>query len=114
MLLHALRIALIGRVWLLATGIPEFSPRHGVTREALAAQDLRLDVPAALVILGEVFPQAGDPAAGRDFAEPMGDRAAVSYEREHDADLRAAGRHVRAAARDRHRGDASSGGVWLS
>ena len=85
MLLHALRIALIGRVWLLSTAIPEFSPRHGVTREALAARLLRLDVPAALVILAEVFPRAADPAAGRDFGEPRGDRAAVSYEREHEA-----------------------------
>ena len=83
-LLHALRIALIGRIWLLATAIPEFSPRHGVTREALAARIVQLDVPAALVILAEVFPRAGDPAAGVDFAEPRGDRAALSYEREHE------------------------------
>ncbi len=85
MLLHALRIALIGRVWLLSTAIPEFSPRHGVTREALAARILRLDVPAALVILDEVFPSAPDPAAERDYAEPRGPRAAVNYEREHAA-----------------------------
>jgi phosphoenolpyruvate carboxylase len=83
MLLHALRIALIGRVWLLSTAIPEFSPRHGTTREAVAARILRLDVPAALVILGEVFPSGPDPAADRDYAEPRGPRAAVSYEREH-------------------------------
>ena len=85
MLLHALRVALIGRVWLLATAIPEFSPRHGVTREALVGRILRLDVPAALVILGEVFPLAGDPAAGRDFGEPAGDRGVVNYRREHEA-----------------------------
>ncbi len=84
MLLHALRIALIGRVWLLATAIPEFSPRHGVTREALAARLLRLDVPAALVILTEVFPSAPDPAADQDFSEARGGRAAVSYRREHE------------------------------
>jgi len=84
MLLHALRVALIGRIWLLATAIPEFSPRHGVTREALAARILRLDVPAALVILAEVFPRAADPAAGRDFSEPSGGRAVVSYGREHE------------------------------
>ena len=29
MLLHALRLALIHRIWLLATEIPDFSPRHG-------------------------------------------------------------------------------------
>jgi phosphoenolpyruvate carboxylase len=84
MLLHALRVALIGRVWLLSTAIPEFSPRHGVTREALTARILRLDVPAALVILAEVFPQAADPAADRDFSEPKGNRAAISYRREHE------------------------------
>jgi phosphoenolpyruvate carboxylase len=85
MLLHALRIALIGRIWLLSTAIPDFSPRHGVTREALTARILRLDVPAALVILGEVFPSSPDPAADRDYAEPRGPRAGVSYEREHAA-----------------------------
>ena len=84
-LLHALRVALIGRVWLLAMAVPEFSPRHGVTREALVARLLRLDVPAALVILAEVFPAAADPAVDRDFAEPRGDRAIVSYRREHEA-----------------------------
>jgi phosphoenolpyruvate carboxylase len=84
MLLHAIRIALIGRIWLLAMGIPEFSPRHGVTREALALRILRLDVPAALVILGEVFPADPDPSADRDYAEPRGPRAAASYQREHE------------------------------
>jgi phosphoenolpyruvate carboxylase len=83
-LLHALRVALIGRVWLLAMAIPEFSPRHGVTREALVERLLRLDVPAALVILAEVFPAAADPAVDRDFSEPRGDRASVSYRREHE------------------------------
>jgi hypothetical protein len=34
MLLHALRIAIIGRIWLLSTAIPEFSPRHGTSRGA--------------------------------------------------------------------------------
>jgi phosphoenolpyruvate carboxylase len=84
MLLHAIRIALIGRIWLLAMGIPEFSPRHGVTREALALRILRLDVPAALVILNEVFPADPDPSADRDYAEPRGPRAAASYQREHE------------------------------
>ncbi len=87
MLLHALRIALIGRIWLLSTAIPEFSPRHGTTREALAARILRLDVPAALAILAEVFPAAPDPSADRDYAEPRAPRAAVSYLREHETIL---------------------------
>jgi phosphoenolpyruvate carboxylase len=83
MLLHALRVALIGRIWLLSTGIPEFSPRHGTTREALMLRLLRLDVPAALVILGEVFPADPDPSVDRDYAEPRGPRAEASYQREH-------------------------------
>ena len=33
--LHALRLAIIQRIWLLAAEIPDFSPRHGVTRQGL-------------------------------------------------------------------------------
>ena len=84
LLLHALRIALIGRIWLLATGVPEFSPRHGTTRDALFLRILRLDVPAALGILAEVFPASPDPAADRDYAEPAAPAAAASYQREHE------------------------------
>jgi phosphoenolpyruvate carboxylase len=84
MLLHALRIALISRIWLLATGVPEFSPRHGITRDALLLRILRLDVPGALSILAEVFPATPDPAAERDYAEPAGPRAAATYRREHE------------------------------
>ena len=84
LLLHALRIALIGRLWLLATGVPEFSPRHGTTRDALFLRILRLDVPAALSILAEVFPASPDPAADRDYAEPAAPAAAVTYQREHE------------------------------
>ncbi len=51
MLPPTLRIALTSRVWLLATAIPELSPRHRVTREALAARIVQLDVSAAPVIL---------------------------------------------------------------
>ena len=72
MLLHALRVALIGRIWLLAMAIPEFSPRHGVTREALVARLLRLDVPAALVILGEVVPGGGRSCGGGRFCRAEG------------------------------------------
>ncbi len=84
MLLHALRVALISRIWLLSTGIPEFSPRHGISRETLMLRLLRLDVPAALGILALVFPADPDPSVDRDFAEPRGPRAATSYQREHE------------------------------
>ncbi len=82
-LLHALRIAAIQRIWLLGTEIPEFSPRHGVTRQALEDRLIRLDVPACLDLLGEIFPTAPDPAAARDYGEPAGVRSAMSYAREH-------------------------------
>ncbi len=83
MLLHALRLALVHRIWILATAIPDFSPRHGITRAALDERILRLDIPAVLAFLAEVFPAAPDPAAERDYAEPRAPRATVAYAREH-------------------------------
>ena len=83
LLLHALRLALVHRLWLLASAIPDFSPRHGITRAALDQRILRLDIPAALAFLAEVFPSAPDPAAERDYAEPRAPRAAGAYAREH-------------------------------
>ena len=55
----------------------------GVTREALFLRILRLDVPASLGILGEVFPASPDLSADRDYAEPSGPVGAASYQREH-------------------------------
>lgn len=81
--IHALRIAAIHRIWLLAARIHDFSPRHGVTRAALVARILRLDVPAAVDLLEEVFPSLPDPAAAMDFGEPAGPREATTYEVEH-------------------------------
>ena len=83
LLLHALRIAVIQNIWLLAVRIPDFSARHGVTRQGLMQRLLRLDVPGALALLGEVFPAAPNPAENHDYGEARGARAAVSYDREH-------------------------------
>ncbi len=83
-LLHALRLALIHRIWLLATEIPDFSPRHGVTRLALEAAILRLDIDASLTMLAEIFPSTADPAADCDYAEPAPDRRTAAYLREHE------------------------------
>jgi phosphoenolpyruvate carboxylase len=83
MLLHSLRLALIHRIWLLSSAIPDFSPRHGVTRATLDGRILRLDIPAALQLLSEVFPSAPDPDVDRDYAEPRAPRAATAYAREH-------------------------------
>ena len=83
-LLHALRLALIHRIWVLATEISDFSPRHGVTRLALEAAILRLDIDASLNVLAEIFPAGADPAADCDYGEPAPDRRSAAYAREHE------------------------------
>ncbi len=82
-LLHALRLALIHRIWLLSTEISDFSPRHGVTRPVLEAAILRLDIEASLQLLAEIFPAAPDPSADCDYGEPAAPRATAAYAREH-------------------------------
>jgi phosphoenolpyruvate carboxylase len=83
-LLHALRLALIHRIWLLASEIPDFSPRHGVTRPVLEAAILRLDIESSLHVLAEIFPAAPDPAADCDYGEPAAPRGTSAYAREHE------------------------------
>ncbi len=83
-LLHALRLAVIGRIWLLATEVPDFSPRFGATPETIRARLLRLDVPGAIEILREIFPRDPGPGAARDYGEPAGPAAHLSYAAEHD------------------------------
>ena len=82
-LVHALRLALVHRIWLLAVTVPDFSPRHGATRESLVRRILQLDVEPALDLLAEIFPAAPDPSAGLDFHEPAPPHEGLSYAREH-------------------------------
>jgi phosphoenolpyruvate carboxylase len=84
-LLHALRLALIHRIWLLAAAVPEFSPRHGATRDALVVRLLQLDVEPALKLLDEVFPATAGAVVGLDFHEPAPPREGLSYAAEHAA-----------------------------
>ncbi|MBR0670638.1 phosphoenolpyruvate carboxylase [Neoroseomonas soli] len=86
-LAHALRLSLVQRLWLLAVSLPEFSPRHGATRDSLIARVLQLDVPPVLDLLAEIFPAAPDPATGLDFGEPAPPREGASYAAEHEAIL---------------------------
>lgn len=83
-LLHALRLALIHRIWITATEISDFSPRHGVTRQVLEEAILRLDVDASLAMLSEIFPATADPAADCDYGEPAPKRRTSAYKREHE------------------------------
>ena len=110
-LLHALRLALIHRIWLLATEISDFSPRHGVTRPVLEAAILRLDIEAALEVLAEIFPAAPDPSADCDYAEPAAPRGTAAYAREHAEIFAPDASAVRHGARDRHRDHARGRGV---
>ncbi len=82
-LLHALRLAAIHRIWLLATHIPDFSPADGLDRDALIQRLLRLEMEFALDRLDEIFPVTRDPATALDFGEPPGPREARTYEHEH-------------------------------
>jgi len=82
-MLHALRLALISRLWVLESAIPDFAPREGVTRQAIEARILQLDIPPTLAILHEIFPPSPDPASEFDYAEPRGERAPRAYVREH-------------------------------
>lgn len=96
--IHAARLCLIHRVWLLAVRVPEFSPRHGVTREGLLRRLLRLDVAGAAALLDQVYPSGPPPDAGLDFAEPPAPRHA-GYGRE-QAELVAPLRDLFAAIRE--------------
>ena len=83
-LLHALRLALIYRIWLLATEISDFSPRHGVTRLVLESAILRLEIEPALDVLTQIFPAAPDQSEEFDYAEPAAPRGTTAYAREHE------------------------------
>jgi phosphoenolpyruvate carboxylase len=69
--LHAIRMVLIVRGFTLAGAIPQFSPRHDISRETLI--DLALDLRFAEVAdaLAEIFPTTSEtPPAFAQLAEP--------------------------------------------
>jgi phosphoenolpyruvate carboxylase len=69
-LLHALRIALIQRIALLAARVPVFTPYENVTREDVQLQLMRLDVAGAVETLRARFPAHKTmPEANADFGE---------------------------------------------
>ena len=84
-LLHAIKIALIQRIFRLATHIPEFSDQHGVTSEALIGNILHLDIEDSLRRLVLIFPKIDSAGAAGDFGESASYRsdANQSYEQEH-------------------------------
>ena len=82
-LLHAIRFALIDRLWGLSTRIPYFGPRNSLTRESITNLILCLDVPRALHLLDDLFPLTVPSVANLDFAEPGDAAEAGGFAREH-------------------------------
>ena len=84
-LLHAIKIALIHRIYRLAAHIPDFSDQHGVTSAELTGNILHLDIEDSLERLGRIFPRVDNLGPAGDFGEVATYRsdATQSYEQEH-------------------------------
>lgn len=83
-LLHAIRFALMDRLWVLSTHIPYFGPRASLTREAITTLVLCLDVPRALHLLDDLFPASAPSISNLDFGEPGGAAEEQGFSREHE------------------------------
>jgi len=85
LLLHAVRIALIHEMFLIAARLPKFSDRHDTSSDDLINELLNLDVEHALGVLRRAFPLSGAPADARSFGEEATYRADAEhgYEKEH-------------------------------
>jgi phosphoenolpyruvate carboxylase len=68
-IIHAVRLALVHRIFRLATHVPPFSSQHSFTREALVQRLLHLDVPWSMDQLARIFPATGNAAPTGDFGE---------------------------------------------
>lgn len=79
-LLHAIRLALIEKIWMLSTKIPYFSPSNGYNREYLDIKILCLEIPSVLhMLVSHIFPQASEHVADLYFYEPKGPRNEGAY-----------------------------------
>ena len=84
-LLHALRLALMQRIYLLSTHIPDFSDRNEITLDEMHAQIVHLDITEVIAALDEIFPRTDDSASDAEFGETASyeNESAQSYEVEH-------------------------------
>ncbi|MDX1605358.1 MAG: phosphoenolpyruvate carboxylase [Candidatus Competibacterales bacterium] len=69
-LLHAIRIALIMHIYLLAVRLPRFSTRNDLSREQILAMIVSLEVPPAVSALRETFPRHHPADTQARFHEP--------------------------------------------
>jgi len=83
--LHGIRIALIMRIFTLATHVPDFSHQHNISREQLLTKIFHLEVDDAMRKLATIFPKVEETKYEGDFGEVatyVGDWS-QTYEREH-------------------------------
>ena len=86
-LLHAIRVALIHEIFLLAVRVPDFSPQLDTRRTELVMRLFHLDVEGAVAVLEHIFPAQADDEAGADqYGEPASYEGAggQTYQAEHD------------------------------
>ncbi|MGP1254221.1 MAG: phosphoenolpyruvate carboxylase [Kiloniellales bacterium] len=79
-LLHALRIALIQHIFLLAARLPKFSTRHDVSQEDVIALTTRLRVTETTQLLRSIFPSGQPIAADYRLEEPASYRGAEAVD----------------------------------
>ncbi|WP_051329174.1 phosphoenolpyruvate carboxylase [Geminicoccus roseus] len=84
-LLHALRLALMQKLDVLAIHVPDFSDRHSTSRSGIVARLTQLDVEPAIDILREVFPMTEPQMRAHDFGVEATYRSeeSQSYGQEH-------------------------------
>ncbi len=84
-MMHAVRLALIQRMFRLAVRIPDFSHRHATSHDGLIMRLMHLEVEPALDLLHSIFPIVEADDSHIDFGEPTTyeEAAAQSYLSEH-------------------------------
>jgi phosphoenolpyruvate carboxylase len=84
-LLHAIKLALIHRIYRLATHIPDFSDQYGITAAELMEDILHLDLDDSLARLALIFPKIDSFGTAGDYGEKATYQsdANQSYEQEH-------------------------------
>lgn len=80
-LLHAVRIALIQDLFLLAASIPRFSAHNDISREDIMEQVFELRIPEALISLREAYPDSVPGPEDYALSEPSDypDETAANY-----------------------------------
>jgi len=68
--LHALRLALMQRMFLIAADIPRYGPHHTITRDQLMRFIFQMDIDRAVAELEEIFPDRPSWHSSYNFGEP--------------------------------------------